>query len=61
MLMKIECPRLTDRAVSPQLKSELFRLVDQINMVLTEADSKLKEMEDKLKEMEDKLNEKNAQ
>lgn len=54
MLRKLEYPRLSDRAVSPQLKNELFRLVDQINMVLTEADSKLKEMEDK-------LNEKNVQ
>ena len=50
MLRKLEYPRLSDRAVSPQLKNELFRLVDQINMVFAEADGKLKEMEDKLNE-----------
>lgn len=41
MIGRIEYPHIPDGAASPQLKNELRKLVDQINAVLAELESRM--------------------
>lgn len=38
MIRRVEYPHIPEGAASPQLKNELWKLVDQINMALSEVE-----------------------